>query len=256
MINPGPDTPVPPDVAEARRLCMEHICRKPKSYEITEMEAWLDRKAVLDSQLVKALEAAPAEPEPKEAAMPTARVTPGHLGPQPEEEPMTKHSTPTPAERVNRYVDSFAAATTAKARQNLKYRMKCICEAHGLKMPELPDGRKSESRAAIGPDKDGKPNPKRKAIGMLPAPPPRETSLEPVHQAAIDFGRSIQRHVEKAKPLDDVRAHISGTRAEVWSLLADLERLAPAELAQLAHDLELLDAAAHTALIIEQGRVA
>ena len=78
-------------------------------------------------------------------------------------------------------------------------------------------------------------------------PPPRETSLDRPLEAAIDLGRAIERHVAAPAKLDDVQTHIRGIRRQVWSLLADLENLSPAQLVQLQAEVALLDSASATA---------
>lgn len=109
-----------------------------------------------------------------------------------------------------------------------------------------------QSNRATKPVKDA---PKAKAAKKpakspmpRPEPPsPRASGLDRPLEAAIDLGRAIERHVAAPTKLEDVRTHLRGIRRQVWSLLADLENLTADQLRELERELELLDAAAHTA---------
>lgn len=228
-----------PELAEARRACLEHLAHRPKRHEAIEFEAWRDRAAVLNADLEALLKG-----EPLQAATDIPKI---------QEEPMPKgqsaRNREAPEVRLAGLVAAYHAAPNAKARGNRKRTILEVVRKFGLTMPELVrTAHMVNPRGTGGSGKARKPLPESE--------PPNKTSLSPVMQSAIDFGRSIQRHVEKAKPLGDIRIRIRGIRADLWLLLADLERLSAFELSQLISELALLDFATQALRAVKEQSVA
>lgn len=238
-----------PEQEQARGELMAHIARKPRPDEFGDLATWRMEKEILEGELAKAMAAGPAPPllqdvppAPKVVAAPEPRAK--RHGPAPKD----------PQVRLDNLLKMFRESTGV-VRSNAKQRIKMLCREAGLPIPEeldipVPTGAAAHAKpsAQVAP-------PPQMQEPTVPQPEP-SSGLDRSHELAIDLGRSIERYIGRPEHLSAIRATISDIRAKTWSLLAALEQLTPEQLAQLADDLKLLDAAAHTALVLGEGRAA
>jgi hypothetical protein len=145
-----------PAVAEARATLMAHIAHKPKNHDAFDLEAWHDRKAVLEADLNKAMGGAAASP-PQALPSDVPRVTKA----APEKGPPARRYGPAPKDpqiRLDGFMKKFRESKGV-VRSNAKQRIKALCRETGLKVPAeldapIPTGATVHVEAAAKPGDD------------------------------------------------------------------------------------------------------